>query len=83
MRIAVVGNLIQQLERVELLVLMEEMIMYNSAPPQGGYSNAQVGPPVGSDYYAAIAINKATGDWGWSTGFLGESVAIDGCKNAL
>ena len=43
---------------------------------QGGYSNAQVGPPVGSDYYAAIAINKATGDWGWSTGFLGESVAI-------
>ena len=52
------------------------MIMYNSAPTQGGYSNAQVGPPVGSDYYAAIAINKATGDWGWSTGFLGESVAI-------
>ena len=40
------------------------MIMYNSAPPQGGYSNAQVGPPVGSHYYAAIAINKATGDWG-------------------
>ena len=46
---------------------------------QGGYSsdysNVPAAPPR-SDYYAAIAINKATGDWGWSTGFLGESVAI-------
>ena len=42
---------------------------------QGGYSNAPVAP-ARSDYYAAIAINKATGDWGWSSGFLGESTAI-------
>ena len=56
-----------------------KMILYNSAPPQSGYSsgysNVPAEPPR-SDYYAAIAINKATGDWGWSTGFLGESVAI-------
>lgn len=53
---------------------------------QGGYSNATV-VPERSDYYAAIAINKATGDWGWSTGNLRESWAIMeakiNCQQAL
>ena len=61
------------------------MIMYNSAPPQGGYSsgysNVPVEPPR-SDYYAAIAINKATGGWGWSTGQLDANPAsLDAIMN--
>ncbi|WP_048750084.1 DUF4189 domain-containing protein [Aggregatibacter segnis] len=62
-----------------------KMILYNSAPPQSGYSsgysNVPVAPPR-SDYYAAIAINKATGGWGWSTGQLGANDAsLDAIMN--
>ena len=66
-----------------------KMILYNSAPPQSGYSggyssgysNVPVAPPR-SDYYAAIAINKATGAWGWSTGQLGANDAsLDAIMN--
>ena len=48
---------------------------------QGGYSNVPVEPPR-SDYYAAIAINKATGGWGWSTGQLDANPAsLDAIMN--
>ena len=52
---------------------------------QGGYSsdysNVPAEPPR-SDYYAAIAINKATGGWGWSTGQLGANDAsLDAIMN--
>ena len=62
-----------------------KMILYNSAPPQSGYSsgysNVPAEPPR-SDYYAAIAINKATGGWGWSTGQLGANDAsLDAIMN--
>ena len=32
-------------------------------------------------FYAAIAVNRNTGDWGWSTGTLAESSAIEDAKN--
>ena len=46
---------------------------YSGGYSSDDYSNA---PSQPIPFYAAIAVNRNTGDWGWSTGFLGESVAI-------
>ena len=61
------------------------MVIIQNCSSQGGYSsgysNVPVAPPR-SDYYAAIAINKATGAWGWSTGQLGANDAsLDAIMN--
>ena len=64
-----------------------KMILYNSAPPQSGYSGGYSSddysnaPSQPIPFYAAIAVNRNTGDWGWSTGTLAESSAIEDAKN--
>ena len=64
-----------------------KMILYNSAPPQSGYSGGYSSddysnaPSQPIPSYAAIAVNRNTGDWGWSTGTLTEFSAIEDAKN--
>jgi len=47
-----------------------KMILYNSAPPQSGYSGGYSSddysnaPSQPIPFYAAIAVNRNTGDWG-------------------
>ena len=47
-----------------------KMILYNSAPPQSGYSGGYSSddysniPSRPIPFYAAIAVNRNTGDWG-------------------
>ena len=59
-----------------------KMILYNSAPPQSGYSGGYSSddysnaPSQPIPSYAAIAVNRNTGDWGWSTGTLTEFSAM-------
>jgi len=49
----------------------------------GGYSSDDYSniPSRPITFYAAIAVNRNTGDWGWSTGTLAESSAIEDAKN--
>ena len=61
---------------------------YNpNCPPQSGYSGGYSSddysniPSRPITFYAAIAVNRNTGDWGWSTGTLAESSAIEDAKN--
>ena len=49
----------------------------------GGYSSNDYSdaPSRPIPFYAAIAVNRNTGDWGWSTGTLTEFSAIEDAKN--
>ena len=51
---------------------------YSGGYSSDDYSNAP-SQPIPS--YAAIAVNRNTGDWGWSTGTLTEFSAIEDAKN--
>ncbi len=51
---------------------------YSGGYSSDDYSNA---PSQPIPFYAAIAVNRNTGDWGWSTGTLTEFSAIEDAKN--